>query len=71
MRRVAEKATAAGNQLKILILMHGKVSIVADKSSDVYEILVTSLSLPAATPSRVAQRCRLSMKRSKRVDVSY
>jgi hypothetical protein len=71
MRRVAEKATAAGNQLKILILMHGKVSIVADKSSDVYEILVTSLSLPAATPSRVPQRCRLSMKRRKRVDVSY
>jgi hypothetical protein len=72
MQRVAEKATAAGNQLKILILMHGKVSIVPHKSSEVYEVLVTSLSLPASTPSqlrRAGQRSRLSMKRRRHVEV--
>jgi hypothetical protein len=72
MQRVAEKATAAGNQLKILILMHGKVSVVPDKSSEVYEVLVTSLSLPASTPlqlRRAGQRSRLSMKRRRHVEV--
>jgi hypothetical protein len=72
MQRVAEKATAAGSRLKILILMHGKVSVVPDKSSDVYELLVTSLSLPDSTPlqlRRAGQRSRLSMKRRRHVEV--
>jgi hypothetical protein len=66
LQRVAERSTAAGNQLKILVLMHGKLSVSASSSSDVYEVLVTSLSVPASTPSqlrRVAQRSRIGMKR--------
>jgi hypothetical protein len=66
LHKVAKQSTAAGNKLKILILMHGKISIIPSKSSDVYELLVTSLSLPSSTSSqsrRVAQRSRLSMKR--------
>jgi hypothetical protein len=72
LQRVTERSSAAGNQLKILVLMHGKVSVGASSSSDVYEVLVTSLSVPASTPSqlrRVAQRSRIGMMRRRRLDV--
>jgi hypothetical protein len=68
LQRVAERSTAAGNVLKILVLMHGKVSVMPCSNSDGYEVLVTSLALPASTPShlrRVAQRPRLSRGRRK------
>jgi hypothetical protein len=72
LQRVAERSTAAGNQLKILALIHGKVAVVPCSSSDVYEVVVTSLSLPASTPlqlRRVAQRSRMGMRRKSYLDV--
>lgn len=65
LQRVVEQTATAGNELKILLLVYGKASVIPTESSNVYEINVTSLSPPAPFPLQlrhVARRSGLSMK---------
>jgi hypothetical protein len=60
LRRVIEQTATAGNQLKILLMVYGRASVVSTESSNVYEMNVTSLSPPAPVPPRLRNVARRS-----------
>jgi hypothetical protein len=60
LQSIIAQTTTAGTQLKMLLLVYGKASVIQTESSDAYEMNVTSLSPSAPVPPRLRHVARRS-----------